>query len=1624
MTGITVLGPVGVEDGGPAPSPRDRVVLSVLVTRLGHEVSSDTLAEALWGEHPPASAVKVVQGCVGRLRRRLGDAAILTVPGGYRLVVPADDVDAGRFERLVHRARDLLAIGHADQAAYAVDEALSLWRGQPLGELDDWTPGRGEAQRLVELRRQAEELRLDALLASGRHAEVLPEVTLRVREEPLREHRWALLARAQYQSGRQADALATLRRAGDVLVAELGLDRSPELVELERAMLQQDPALDVAAVGAPPAVCPWPGLAAYDVEDTDAFFGRDAELTECLQRLDRAGVLALVGPSGSGKSSLVRAGLAARLRHQGRGVEVITPGPHPTGTPSAATAGVAPGTVLVVDQCEEIFAATVPPEVRAGFLGSVVGHASHGPVLITLRADRLGDLSAYPPMARLVEDGLYLLKDMTTDGLREAIEQPARQAGLILEQGLVDLLTRDVEGEPGSLPLLAHALRQTWERREGITLTVDGYRASGGIRGAVAQSAERVYEAATPQQRHTLRELLLRMVQPGRDGTPVLTSLARGAVADEEHRALVEQLVRARLVTAGADRLEIAHEALARAWPRLQSWLADDVEGERIRHHLASSAEAWDAMGRPDSELYRGARLEAAREWRDTGTHRLGSVEDAFLDASEAAHRTEFARVEDEARRQGRANRRLRVLVTAALVLALAAAGFGTAARLQWRAAQDSQAVATSEAARARANELSASALAALDQDPPLAKALAVLGAEVAPPSLQSSGALHSSLAADSIVARVSMNHFTNRLAAVLSPDGSRIAMTGESRGEPALALEVHDALTGDLVWEWVRPDTPGHESAFMAGAVYSPDGSLLVSGVVWQPWHWMRVGGPVEDAPPPPEDLVGLHVRDGSTHERLRVLDVGPCGGWPLAVGGGVALVRTLTVPPGTDEDERRRVLDGCLWDEGEVANSVVDLETGKERLLGRTHADMTWSIGAALSDDGSVAAVHQGSGSTGYALVVDPATGEELTRVPAVLPHDLDPTGEHLLVLDVANVTSAWKVVSVADGSVVAAFAGHQAISSYGAFGPDGSTVLTSAADNAVVEWDARSGAVLRRYPAAGSGRPSAGGEGRIVVPRSPTYGAVVLDERPSSEGWSLPSCGGNGWADQFRVAGDHVVVGRECGFPEVGQVQAVTLGGTDLRGWEDVNWTAAFETSPDDRLLVSQLGRLDEEAGHVLVGALELRDIATGEVTLTLEGLCEHPRGRPEEAGCPLPPEAPFALDAHRVRWSPDGRWVAAADPHHGAVAVWDASTGAVVTTLLTQGSPGQEAYGAPRELLFSPTSDRLVVSTTGGHLVAFGTGDWTLVTSAPLDVQGSGTAGTLGYAADGSLVVVTPYRDTTPPTSVLLVDPVTLLSRTVWTNVTQDSVRAADVSPDGTRLALGTSDGAVRIWDLTTGTLVDQASPGPGSVEGVQWLDDRDLLVMSNLGDVVTVTTDPDRLLALARAALTRGLTATECTAYRVEPCPSLAELRGEASTVPVELRGRYAVSWPRAELEEATTAYYEEAFGAPLDDRSRAELSSLLEIQTGDYVLELGPASYVITRGEHGEEYCAGAVSRVDGRPDRLLLGADRGSWCLDFHLAEVGWELDGDQLRLPREHFRGPMTDAVLWTTKPLTRLP
>ncbi|MEZ0447922.1 BTAD domain-containing putative transcriptional regulator [Cellulomonas sp. ICMP 17802] len=681
---ISVLGPLRLDDAG-ALGPRERVVLAALVVHLGSPVDVDTLADAVWGQRPPTTWNKQLQAAVARLRRALGPEAIETTSAGYRLVVDPGSIDAHRFEEHVARARTHMATGEPERATSTLERALGLWNGPAFVEVLDWDEGRSEAERLQEIRRIAEEDLLEAQLAAGDHRTVAGDGESRVRAEPLRERRWAALALAQYRCGRQADALATLRRARRSLSDELGIDPGPQLSELELRMLRQDPTLLQTHSPAPISpTCPYKGLAPYGERDQDDFFGRDAEVVACLERLRAAPLLVLAGASGCGKSSLLRAGIVAELRRRGHDTVVVVPGTDPVTALESALSSCGADAVLAVDQLEELFVLRQEPGQVQRFCRTLVERAQAGAgVVVAIRSDQITGLGRDADLAALADLGMHLVPPLVGDALRDAVERPAERAGLRLEPGLVDVLLRDVEGDAGALPLLSHALVETWRRRDGGVLTLEAYRATGGISGAVARSADQLYEHLDPHERDLCRSLMLRLVAPSPDGPPTRHRLASSHLSGDAGRdRVIAGLIGARLLTADEGSVEIAHESLAHAWPRLQAWLDEDASGLRIMRHLVASAEGWESLGRPEGELYRGARLEATLEWRSRADVDLTTVEAAFLDAAVARSDREATLAEARARRDAARARRLRVLLGATaglLVVSLVASGFALA---------------------------------------------------------------------------------------------------------------------------------------------------------------------------------------------------------------------------------------------------------------------------------------------------------------------------------------------------------------------------------------------------------------------------------------------------------------------------------------------------------------------------------------------------------------------------------------------------------------------------------------------------------------------------------------------------------------------------------------------------------------------------------------------------------------------------------------------------------------------------------------------------------------------------------------------------------------------------------
>jgi WD40 repeat protein/energy-coupling factor transporter ATP-binding protein EcfA2 len=535
----------------------------------------------------------------------------------------------------------------------------------------------------------------------------------------------------------QALALASQRAQLDLLRWQ----QSKLNEVLDRLAERPPPALQaqegdgpVVAVRPAPGRPPYKGLVTFDAEDADLFFGRERLVADLTTRLDEGGFLAVVGPSGSGKSSLVRAGLVPRLLRDPPGggewrTTLFTPGAQPLeelAAQLAALRGVLPTeplhelemdhralsagirqllagdrpdarVLIVVDQFEELFTLSHDETARHRFVEAVL-HAARtmerrAVIIVVIRADFYGRCAAYPALAAALQQDQVLVGPMTEDELRRAIEGPAERVGVRLQPGLSDRIMRDVGDEPGGLPLLSHALFETWMRREGDTLTLAGYNESGGVRRAIAMTADSVFEERlTPDERAIARSIFLRLIEPG-EGTEDtrrrarLTELLRSSADTASVVAVLQTLTDARLVTAGEDTVEVAHEALIREWPALRQWIDEDRVGLRIRLRLTEAAEEWVSLARDPGAIYRGARLLSATEWAAQHQDDLSTQEREFLEASRSFHESEL----DAVRRR---NRRLRLLVAGLglfLVVALIATGI---AATQSRRARDEARVA------------------------------------------------------------------------------------------------------------------------------------------------------------------------------------------------------------------------------------------------------------------------------------------------------------------------------------------------------------------------------------------------------------------------------------------------------------------------------------------------------------------------------------------------------------------------------------------------------------------------------------------------------------------------------------------------------------------------------------------------------------------------------------------------------------------------------------------------------------------------------------------------------------------------------------------------------------------
>jgi WD40 repeat protein len=740
---------------------------------------------------------------------------------------------------------------------------------------------------------------------------------------------------------------------------------------------------------------PYRGLASYRPEDAARFFGRERLVEELLSRLDGSRFVAVVGASGSGKSSLLQAGLLPAAVRRGWRPVAFAPGTHPLAAYRSRSTGPDElgelGELLVVvDQFEEVFTLCGDEDERWRFVDLLLAAATDPQrrtrVALGVRADFYADCARSPRLAAALTGTTVPVGPLGDQALRQAVVGPARLAGLTVERALVVRVLADAAGQPGALPLVSHALLETWRQRQGPILTVAGYEAAGGVSGAIARTAERVHHQLDARQRLAARQVLVRLTTLGEGSEDTRRRVDRAELDFQHADVVVDRLAQARLLVVDDQTVEIAHEALIGAWPRLRGWLTEDREALRIHRQLTEAAAVWESLDRDRGSLYRGARLALARELaeRDGAGTVLTASERSFLHAGTAAELAEHA----AARRSGRLLRALTAALAALLVLA---AGAAAVAAHQRRNAVDQRQQALS---RQLASE--ALALAATDVGEATRRGLAGWRAA---PTVEARGALLSLASRPAYSGRLPHAGMVKDVA--FNADGTLLAAAGQD-GRIVL---------WDVARRAERARLTGHDDPVRSVA-FSPDGALLASGglggsvVLWD----LRAGA----APAP---LAGRH--------RARV--------------GGVAFSPDGATVASIGEDERIllwRVSDRAPL--GELAGhggNVSDLAFAPDgRLL------------ASAGDEGTVAVWDLHRRARVATLRAGPF---ELYTVA------FHPDGRHVAAAGADRDITIW---DVGTGREVTALRGHTGQVRSLAFAPDGATLVSAGHEPFAVVWDVR--------------------------------------------------------------------------------------------------------------------------------------------------------------------------------------------------------------------------------------------------------------------------------------------------------------------------------------------------------------------------------------------------------------------------------------------------------------------------------------------------------------------------------------------------------------------------------------
>lgn len=971
---------------------------------------------------------------------------------------------------------------------------------------------------------------------------------------------------------------------------------------------------------------PYRGLAAYRAEDAAMFFGRDRLVAELADRVAGSRFVAVFGPSGSGKSSILRAGLVPVLG-DGRSA-VLTPGTAPMNGLAAYAAD--PVDVLVVDQFEEVFTLCAAGE-QEEFVAALLAYPRT--VVIGVRADFYAACVGHPALADALRDHQTLVPPMTAAEVRDAVVRPAERAGLMVEGALVSTVVAEVTGRPGALPLASHALLEAWRRRRGNAVTLAGYEAAGGVRGALAQTAEEVHTSFGDAGRATLRAVLTRLIAPGDGVEDTRRRVERAELDLPGVDAVLDRLADARLVVLGDDTVEIAHEAIIEAWPRLRGWLSADRTGLRTHRRLTEATRAWVATGRDPGALYRGVRLAVAREWAGSGAT-LTPVERDFLDAGVALADREVAAAARHARD-------IRLLAVGLAVLLAVVSVASVVAVVQRRDAVDAQRTAVSR-------QLAVQALTLAESDPGTAMLLSVQAWRTAHTVEARSAVL--SMSAHRAYRGELTGHRRAASEVVFAPDGRTMFSVGED----------HTLRVWDVAARRQTAEKRDHDTWLRTLAI-TPDGRTLATGgddgrvVLWDAATAAPIGALAAHTGPVGHvafDGAGRRLATASDDGSVRVWDLGSDGRATsvTSIAARRAAAKAVAISPTT-------ALLAVAYADGVVA--LLSAADGAPLATFTGHVDPktgTGAAGVAFSPDGRYLAT---GGEHTTVILYEVASRAEVARYTHgnqwgnVISLRFSADSRTLATAGVGRAIMLWDVEHrVARGRLQGRGPNTYTL----AFEPGGGRLVSAGEAGMITFWD--SPAITWDGPvydlATHQGVLATAGTGKTAVWSSGALARVVPDVSGEE-------------VDSVAFAPD----GRLVTSSEKG---GVSFDGARLPAGE---WVLDVAVSPDGRLAAG-----GGEGGTVFLW--DLASLSASDLPAThraaVNGVAFSPDGRTLATGGhdsavilwdvarrqPLRTLAGHTGWVRAVAFSPDGRHLATSDTDH-TVIVWDLASGGRIATL---------------------------------------------------------------------------------------------------------------------------------------------------------------------------------------------------------------------------------------------------------------------------------------------------------------------------------------------------------------------